>query len=143
MGFDSIGSRKLEVFHFRFEMKKPAICYFQRIFIIFQKTFCWTLCTFEGTVACAEEVLAMATLFMANVPYNCNDIELATWVESTGIEVRKVRLIKDLVAGVSPSFAYVEITEKVPVADAVRQLNGHNIRERVIMVSVARKGAAA
>ena len=85
----------------------------------------------------------MATLFMANVPHNCNDIELTNWVESSGIEVKKVRLIKDLVAGVSPSFAYVEISEKVPVADAVLKLNGSNIRERIIMVSAARKGATA
>ena len=85
----------------------------------------------------------MGTLFMVNVPHNCSDNELTNWVQSSGIEVKKVRLIKDLVAGVSPSFAYVEISEKVPVADAVRKLNGHNIRERVIMVSEARKGASA
>jgi RNA recognition motif-containing protein len=52
-------------------------------------------------------------------------------------------VIRDLVAGVSPSFAYVEIEEKVPVADAVRKLNGQNIRERTIIVSEARKGATA
>jgi RNA recognition motif-containing protein len=85
----------------------------------------------------------MGTLFMMNVPHNCSDNELTDWVQSSGIEVRKVRLIKDLVAGVSPSFAYVEISEKVPVADAVQKLNGHNIRERVIMVSEARTGTSA
>ena len=85
----------------------------------------------------------MGTLFMVNVPHNCSDNELTIWVESSGIEVKKVRMIKDLVAGVSPSFAYVEISEKIPVADAVQKLNGHNIRERVIMVSEARKGASA
>jgi RNA recognition motif-containing protein len=85
----------------------------------------------------------MGTLFMMNVPHNCSDNELTDWVQSSGIEVRKVRLIKDMVAGVSPSFAYVEISEKVPVADAVQKLNGHNIRERVIMVSEARKGTSA
>ena len=85
----------------------------------------------------------MGTLFMVNVPHNCSDNELTNWVQSSGIEVKKVRMIKDLVAGVSPSFAYVEISEKVPVADAVRKLNGHNIRERVIVVSEARKGSSA
>jgi RNA recognition motif-containing protein len=85
----------------------------------------------------------MGTLFMMNVPHNCSDDELAGWVQSSGIEVRKVRLIRDLVAGVSPCFAYVEISEKVPVADAVHMLNGHNIRERVVVVSEARRGASA
>ena len=85
----------------------------------------------------------MGTLFLVNVPHNCTDNELSQWVESSGIEVKQVRLIRDLVAGVSPSFAYVEIEEKTPVADAVQKLNGHSIRERVIMVTEARRGATA
>jgi RNA recognition motif-containing protein len=85
----------------------------------------------------------MATLFMVNVPHNCGDEELAQWVKSSGIEVEHVRLIRDMVSGASPSFAYVDIAEKMPVADAVQKLNGHNIRERVIMVSEARKGRTA
>jgi RNA recognition motif-containing protein len=85
----------------------------------------------------------MGTLFMANVPYNCSDEELARWVQSSGIEVRRVRVIRDLVSGASPSFAYVDITETMPVADAVQKLNGHNIRERVVKVSEARGGLSA
>ena len=85
----------------------------------------------------------MSTLFFVNVPHNCSDAELTDWVESSGIAVHKVRLIRDLVAGVSPSFAYVEIGEKTPVADAVHKLNGRNIRERTIIVSEARRRASA
>ena len=85
----------------------------------------------------------MNTLFMVNVPYNCSDEELVGWVQSSGIEVKRVRLIRDLVSGASPSFAYVEIGEEIAVADAVDRLNGHNIRERVIMVSEARQGRTA
>ena len=85
----------------------------------------------------------MSTLFFVNVPHNCSDVELTEWVESSGIAVKKVRLIRDLVAGVSPSFAYVEIGEKVPLADAVQKLNGQNIRERTIIVSEARRRASA
>ncbi len=85
----------------------------------------------------------MSTLFLVNVPHDCSDTELTEWVESSGIAVQKVRLIRDLVAGVSPSFAYVEIEEKMPVTDAVHLLNGHNIRERTIAVSVARRRTTA
>ena len=85
----------------------------------------------------------MGTLFMVNVPHNCSDQELTDWVQSSGIEVKKVRVIRDLVSGASPSFAYVEIADKVSVADAVQKLNGHNLRERVIMVSEVRKGRTA
>ena len=85
----------------------------------------------------------MSTLFFVNVPHNCSDAELSEWVESSGIAVKRVRVIRDLIAGVSPSFAYVEIAERIPVADAVRKLNGQSIRERTIMVTEARRGAAA
>jgi RNA recognition motif-containing protein len=84
----------------------------------------------------------MGTLFLVNVPHNCSDTEIKQWVEDSGVEVKHVRVIRDLVAGVSPSFAYVDIAEKIAVADAVEKLNGQNIRERVIMVSEARKTQA-
>ena len=85
----------------------------------------------------------MGTLFLVNVPHNCSDTELVEWIESSGITVKKVRVIRDLVAGVSPSFAYVDIEETIAVADAVRTLNGRHIRERSIVVSEARRGATA
>ena len=85
----------------------------------------------------------MGTLFLVNVPHNCSDTELVKWIESSGITVKKVRVIRDLVAGVSPSFAYVDIEENISVADAVRTLNGQHIRERSILVSEARRGATA
>jgi RNA recognition motif-containing protein len=85
----------------------------------------------------------MSTLFLVNIPHSCTDNELTQWVEASGVDVRKVRVIRDVVAGVSPSFAYVEIAEKVPVADAVQKLNGKHIGERTIVVSEARRGATA
>ena len=85
----------------------------------------------------------MPTLFMVNVPHNCSDSELVNWVSSSGIGVKSVRMIRDTVAGVSPSFAYVDIIETVGIVDAVNKLNGQLIRDRVILVSEARKGRTA
>jgi RNA recognition motif-containing protein len=85
----------------------------------------------------------MGTLFMTNIPHNCTDTELRDWVQSSDIAVKRLRMIRDIVAGVSPSFAYVEIADKTTIADAVRRLNGRNIRERVIAVSEAKKRAVA
>jgi RNA recognition motif-containing protein len=85
----------------------------------------------------------MSTLFFVNVPHDCSDSELTNWIEASGIAVKKVRLIRDLVAGVSPSFAYVDIEEKIAAADAVHILNGQHIRHRTIMVSEAPKRASA
>ncbi len=85
----------------------------------------------------------MATLFMENVPYNCSDVELVNWVRDAGLDVKSVRIIRDTVAGVSPSFAYVDITETVPIADAVTKLDRHFIRDRAIHVCAAKKGRTA
>jgi RNA recognition motif-containing protein len=85
----------------------------------------------------------MSTLFLVNVPHDCSDAELTEWVESSGIAVSKVRVIRDLIAGVSPSFAYVEIEEKVSVADAIQKLNGNHIRERTIIVSESLRRSTA
>ncbi len=85
----------------------------------------------------------MPTLFMENVPHDCSDTELANWVQSSGIPVKYVRQIRDVVAGVSPSFAYVDILETVGLNEAVNKLNGRKIRERVILVSQAQRRTAA
>ena len=85
----------------------------------------------------------MSTLFMMNVPYNCTESELKDWVEAAGIPVNSVRLIRDLVAGVSPAFAYVDISDKAKIIEAVEKLNGHVIGNRVLIVSQARRAAPA
>jgi RNA recognition motif-containing protein len=85
----------------------------------------------------------MGTLFFVNVPHNYSDSELANWVESAGIGVKSVRLIRDLVAGVSPSFAYVDIGDQIAIQDAIGRLNGQNIHGRTLVVTEARKGVAA
>ena len=85
----------------------------------------------------------MSTLFMMNVPHNCTESELQVWVEAAGIKVKSVRLIRDLVAGVSPAFAYVDISEQAAIAEAVEKLNGHIIGNRVLIVSQARRAAPA
>ena len=85
----------------------------------------------------------MATLFMMNVPHDCTERELTDWVESSGIGVKSVRVIRDMVAGVSPAFAYVDIIEDMGISDAVDTLNGQHIRKRGILVSQASKGRTA
>jgi RNA recognition motif. (a.k.a. RRM, RBD, or RNP domain) len=50
-------------------------------------------------------------LFFTNLPYNCSDRELKEWMESRGIESGSIRIIRDLVAGVSPAFAYADLKD--------------------------------
>jgi len=73
-------------------------------------------------------------LFLTNIPYDCSDGELQQWVESSGIQTRSIRMIRDLVSGVSPAFAYVELGEAETIDQAVESLNGRKMRTNAILV---------
>ena len=79
----------------------------------------------------------MSKLFFVNIPYNCSDRELQEWVESRGIETRSIRIVRDLVAGVSPAFGYVELMDESRVQDAIDILNGKRMRNQTILVKEA------
>ena len=84
----------------------------------------------------------MPKLFLVNVPYNCSDRELQEWVESRGFQVRSIRIVRDLVAGGSPAFGYVELKDDTRIQDAISTLNGKKIRSQTILVKEARMPAA-
>lgn len=79
-------------------------------------------------------------LFLTNVPYDCSDGELQQWVESTGIQTRSIRMIRDLVARVSPAFAYVELGEAETIDQAVERLNGRKMRTNRVLVKAVSVG---
>ena len=51
----------------------------------------------------------MESLVFANIPHNCNDDDLRTWIEEHGFKVNGLKLIRDGVTGSSPAFARVKI----------------------------------
>src|SRR5678809_1783834 len=79
----------------------------------------------------------MSKLFFVNIPYNCSDRELQEWVESRGIETRSIRIVRDLVAGVSPAFGYVELKDDARIQEAINILNGKRMRNQTILVKEA------
>jgi RNA recognition motif-containing protein len=79
----------------------------------------------------------MSKLFFVNIPYNCSDRELQEWVESRGIQTRSIRIVRDLVAGVSPAFGYVELQDEARLQEAVTILNGKKMRNQTIHVKEA------
>jgi RNA recognition motif-containing protein len=79
----------------------------------------------------------MSKLFFVNIPYNCSDRELQEWVESRGIETRSIRIVRDLVAGVSPAFGYVELKDDTRIQEAISILNGKKMRSQTILVKEA------
>ena len=76
----------------------------------------------------------MADLFFSNVPFDCDASELQAWIEAQGFRVKSVELIQDLVARISPSFAYVQLVDTGRTADAILALNRKPLRERVLQV---------
>lgn len=87
--------------------------------------------------ACVYGVSKMSKLFFVNIPYNCSDRELQEWVESRGIATRSIRIVRDLVAGVSPAFGYVELKDDSQIQEAISILNGKRLRNQTILVKEA------
>jgi len=85
----------------------------------------------------------MSKLFFVNIPYNCSDRELQEWVESRGIEIRSVRIVRDLVSGVSPAFGYVELQDDTQIQEAITTLNGKKLRNQIILVKEAKAQSAS
>jgi len=85
----------------------------------------------------ASEAGKMSKLFFVNIPYNCSDRELQEWVESRGIVTRSIRIVRDLVAGVSPAFGYVELKDDTQIQEAISVLNGKRMRNQTILVKEA------
>lgn len=84
-----------------------------------------------------ERERKMSKLFFVNIPYNCSDRELQEWVESRGIATRSIRIVRDLVAGVSPAFGYVELKDDSQTDEAITILNGKRLRNQTILVKEA------
>ena len=86
---------------------------------------------------------ANARLLFSNVPAGCRDEYLRRWVEARGYQVSGVRLIRDIVSGTSPSFAYLQLMNSAKMNEAARALNGQTIEGRKIEVACVTPRAAS
>jgi RNA recognition motif-containing protein len=90
-----------------------------------------------------KEQEMMALLFFRNIPYNCSNRELRDWIESREIPVISVRIVHDLVAGVSPAFAYAALKNPTQLDEALTLLNGKKLRNQIVEVRQAQIRSAA
>jgi RNA recognition motif-containing protein len=74
----------------------------------------------------------MSNLLLINLPWNVSDREIRQWVESRGIEAKSIRVIRDLVAGASPSFGRVELKSSTSMKEAVSILDGKRMRNLTV-----------
>ena len=76
----------------------------------------------------------MASLFLSNVPHDCEESELRNFIEARGFSVVSVRIVRDMVAGVSPGFGYVALRDSSLNTSAIRELNGQHLKGRPLEV---------
>ena len=79
----------------------------------------------------------VSQLFFTNLPYNCSDRELKEWIESRGIETRAIRIIRDVVSGASPAFAYADLKDDTQLSEAISMLDGKKMRNQTISATKA------
>ena len=75
-------------------------------------------------------------LLLANVPVDCQEPYLRSWIEARGYRIFNVRMIRDAVSGTSPSFAHVELMDVTKLGEAARCLNGHSLLGRSVRAQI-------
>ena len=76
----------------------------------------------------------MTRLFFTNIPCDCQDAELRGWIEAQGFNVDSIRLVRDMVAGVSPAFGYVSLRSTDQEIDPIKILDGRQLKGRTLRV---------
>jgi hypothetical protein len=76
-----------------------------------------------------------SSLYLVNLPHNCTDNEIKHWVEARGFKTGSIRIIRDLIAGVSPAFAYVHLQDDSQIGEACALLTGKKMRMSSVWVS--------
>ena len=76
-------------------------------------------------------------LYVGNLDYATTEATLSELFAAVG-EVLSVNLITDRMTGRSRGFAFVEMAESSAAQQAINELNGKAVGERLIMVAEAR-----
>lgn len=76
-------------------------------------------------------------LYVGNLPYSTTEDELRNLFSQAGT-VASVAIIKDRDTGQSKGFAFVEMSNQAEAEKAISMLNGRNLGQREMRVSLAR-----
>lgn len=79
----------------------------------------------------------MTRLFVGGLPYSINDEALGQMFTPFG-QVTSANVITDKYSGRSKGFGFVEMEDDKAAQEAITKLNGSQLEERTISVSVAR-----
>lgn len=79
----------------------------------------------------------MTKLFVGNLPYNTTSEDLGKMFEPHG-QVAEATVITDRYSGKSRGFGFVEMPNDEEAQKAIEALNGNEVEDRKLAVSVAR-----
>jgi hypothetical protein len=90
----------------------------------------------QSSTGISATLLNMPSLLLANLPHNASNRELHEWVESRGINTNSIRMIPNLLAGMST--ALVELKEGTDTLEAISILNGKRMRTQIVLATTGR-----
>ncbi len=79
----------------------------------------------------------MTNLFVGSLPYETTSEQLQELFEKVG-KVQSATVIADKYSGRSKGFGFVEMSSEEEAKKAIKELNGHKLGERNIVVAEAR-----
>jgi RNA recognition motif-containing protein len=81
----------------------------------------------------------MSNLLLINLPSNASSREIREWIESRGVVTKSIRIVRDLMTGVSPAFGHIELTGSIELKEAISVLHGKRMRNQTVF---AKEGPA-
>ena len=78
-------------------------------------------------------------LFIGNCAFSLEESALQTLIESTGIQVSSVQIIRDRETGRSRGFGFAELSGSQNLENAIEALNGKVFEGRALTVNEAKK----
>lgn len=81
----------------------------------------------------------MKKLFIGNCDFNLDEAALQSFIESKGVQVSSVQVIRDKYTGRSRGFGFAELAGSEDLQTAIDALNGMEIEGRALTVNEARE----
>ncbi|MCB0482870.1 MAG: RNA-binding protein [Flavobacteriales bacterium] len=78
-------------------------------------------------------------LFIGNCSFNLDETTLESFMNSNGIEVTSVQIIRDRDTGRSRGFGFAELADASQLRHAIETLNGKEVEGRALTVNEARE----
>ena len=78
-------------------------------------------------------------LFIGNCAFNLDETALEAFINSNGVQVSSVQIIRDRETGRSRGFGFAELSGSTSMDHAIEALNGKEIEGRALNVNEARE----